>query len=147
MGRQETRSSVLGCCRFGGWPLHLGVFPLPERRRRFRGLTTLVGSVRCHPGCLTIAGLRDAGVLPYTDEPQFVPCVKRDPAGDVRARDRFRVASSAACSLWFVPERQRVEPETDSEALAEPLPFTISIALTKSVTITEPLTLSFAKPH
>ena len=49
--------------------------------------------------------------------------------------------------LRFVPERQRVEPETHSEALAEPLSFTISIALTQSVTITEPLTISFAKPH
>ena len=87
-----------------------------------------------------------AGALPFTGEPQFVPCVKRDPAGDVRARDRFRFANSSS-SLWFVPERQRVEPETHSEALAEPLSFTISIALTQSVAIAEPLTISFAEPN
>ena len=58
----------------------------------------------------------------------------------------FRFANSAS-SLWFVPERQRVEPETHPEALAEPISFTISIALTQSVTITEPLTISFAEPH
>jgi len=149
VGRQETRSNVLGCCRFGGWPFHLGVFQLAERGRRLRGLTTLLGSVRRHPGCLTIAGLRDAGALAFTGEPQLVPCGKRDPAGDVRARDRLPVVGSASSSssLWFVPERQHVESETHAEALAEPLSFTISVALTESVAITEPLTLSFAKPN
>jgi hypothetical protein len=147
VGREKTGSDVLGCGCCGRRLLHLGVLPRRERRGRFRGRTTLIGPVRCHPGCLTVAGRSGAVALPFIGDAQSVACVKRDPAGDVRARERCPAADPF--SLRFVPEHKRAEPETrtEAQALPEAYPFTISIsiALAQSVALAQSIALALPK--